>query len=66
MYAEAEPRLAGGYKGMKAKEIPPMVGTHMPEALDRLIELSTATNRPDEAARWRAERAKYPSPGEKK
>jgi hypothetical protein len=28
--------------------------------LDRLVAFYTATNRPDEAARWRAERARYP------
>ncbi len=27
---------------------------------DRLIELSTATDKPDEAAKWRAGRARYP------
>ena len=30
------------------------------EALDRLIELSTATNKPDEVKKRQAERAKYP------
>ena len=29
--------------------------------LDRLIELYTALDKPEEAAKWRAERAKYPS-----
>jgi len=33
----------------------------IPEALDRLIEDYTATIKPDEARKWRAERAKYPS-----
>lgn len=33
----------------------------IPEALRRLIELYTATNRPDEAKKWQAERAKYPA-----
>jgi hypothetical protein len=28
--------------------------------LDRLIEFSTATNKPDETKKWREERAKYP------
>jgi hypothetical protein len=32
----------------------------LPEALDRLIELYSATNKPDEAKKWRAERTKYP------
>jgi hypothetical protein len=39
-------------------------------AVDRLIDLYTATNQPAEAAQWQAERAKYAapatSPGEKK
>jgi serine/threonine-protein kinase len=34
----------------------------LPEALDPLIELYTATNQPDEVKKWRAERAKYPPP----
>jgi serine/threonine-protein kinase len=32
----------------------------IPEALDRLIELYTAPDKPDEVKKWRAERAKYP------
>jgi eukaryotic-like serine/threonine-protein kinase len=61
-YAEAEPLLVKGYEGMKAREktIPPEGSTRIPEALDRLIELYTALNKPDEAKKWRAERAKYP------
>jgi hypothetical protein len=45
---------------MKAREktIPKGGATRIPEALDRLIELYTATNRADEAKKWRAERAK--------
>ncbi len=30
------------------------------EALDRLIALYTATNKPDEVAKWRAEQTKVP------
>jgi serine/threonine protein kinase/Tfp pilus assembly protein PilF len=62
-YADAEPLLLQGYQGMKAREkkIPPQAKDRLPEALDRLIELYTVTNRPDEAKQWRAERAKYPS-----
>ena len=47
---------------MKAREktIPPPGRTRLPEALDRLIELYTATNKPDEAKKWQTERAKYP------
>lgn len=31
----------------------------VPEALDRLIELYTATKQPDEVTKWQAERPKY-------
>ena len=49
-YADAEPLLLTGYEGMKQREktIPPQGQTRLPEALDRLIELYTATNKPDE------------------
>jgi serine/threonine protein kinase len=62
-YAEAEPLLVKGYEGMKTREktIPKTGGGELRilEALDRLIELYTAINKPDEAKKWRAERAKY-------
>ena len=63
-YAEAEPLLVKGYEGMKTREktIPQHGGgeLRLPEALDRLMELYTAINKPDEAKKWQAERAKYP------
>ena len=63
-YAEAEPLLLAGYQGMKAREqtIPKQGGAELriPEAVDRLVALYTAINKPDEAKKWRAERAKYP------
>jgi hypothetical protein len=63
-YAEAEPLLVKGYEGLKAREktIPQdsLGELRIPEALDRLIELYTAINKPDEAKKWQAERAKYP------
>ena len=60
--ADAEPLLLKGYEGIKAREkaIPPSGGTRIPEALDRLVELHTAANKPDEVKKWQAERAKYP------
>jgi serine/threonine protein kinase len=62
-YAEAEPLLVKGYEGLKAREktIPKQGGGELriPEALDQLIELYTALNKPDEAKKWEAERAKY-------
>ena len=53
----------------REKAIPPQASTRIPEALDRLIELFTAINKPLEVAKWRAERAKHdrlaPLPREK-
>ncbi len=62
-YAEAEPLLLAGYEGLKQREktIPPQAATRIPEAVDRLIELASATNKPDEVKKWQAERAKYPA-----
>jgi hypothetical protein len=40
-------------------EVGPQGRTRIPEAIDRLIELYTVTNRPEEAKKWHAERAKY-------
>ena len=62
-FADAEPLLRKGYEGMKQREktIPPQASTRLPEALDRLIELSTATNKPDDVKKWQAERAMYPA-----
>jgi hypothetical protein len=63
-YAEAEPLLLKGYEGLKTREktIPKSGGGELriSEALDRLIELYTAINQPDEAKKWQTERAKYP------
>jgi tetratricopeptide (TPR) repeat protein len=60
-YGDAEPLLVSGYEGMKQREALMSSGDkiRLREAADRLIELSTATNKPDEVAKWRAERAKY-------
>jgi serine/threonine protein kinase/tetratricopeptide (TPR) repeat protein len=65
-YADAEPLLLMGYEGMKAREktIPLQGRTRIPEALDRLIELYTATNKPDEVKKYQELRAKYPTPKE--
>ena len=45
----------------REKTIPAAGKTRIPEALDRLIELYTATNKPDEAKKYQELRAKYPS-----
>ena len=61
-YADAEPLLLQGYEGIKKREttIPPQGNPRLPESMDRLIELYTATNKPAEVKKWRTERAKYP------
>jgi hypothetical protein len=57
-YAEAEPLLLQGYEGMKTREekIPRSGGGELliPQALDRLIELCTKTNKPDELRKRQA------------
>jgi tetratricopeptide (TPR) repeat protein len=60
-YQDAEPLLLKGYEGMKQREqmIPPFSKKILPEAIDRLIELYTVTDRPEEAKKWQAEKAKY-------
>jgi serine/threonine protein kinase len=62
-YTDAEPLLLNGYEGMKAREksIPAQAATRIPEALDRLIELYTATNKPDKVKKYQELRAKYPA-----
>lgn len=61
-YAEAEPLLRAGYDGMKgqADKIPPQAKNRLGEAVDRLIELAEATNKPDDMKMWKDERAKWP------
>ena len=69
-YADAEPMLVKGYVGMKARfdKTPgtdPLRLSILPrlnEALDRLIQLYTETNKPDEVKKWQAEKAKLPAP----
>jgi serine/threonine protein kinase/lipopolysaccharide biosynthesis regulator YciM len=65
-YAAAEPLLLAGYEGMKQREakIPAVSKKNLTEALDRLVELYDAWGKPDQAARWRAEREKLPKPPE--
>jgi tetratricopeptide (TPR) repeat protein len=60
-YAEAEPFLLRGYEVLKAGEgsIPPSSSARIPEAIDRLIELYSATGKTEEVKKWRAERARY-------
>ena len=55
-FAEAEPLLLAGYEGMKQREatMPPEARNRIIESIDRLIELYSAMENPDEAAKWQA------------
>ena len=56
-YAEAEPLLLNGYEGMKSREatVPARGKYYLLEALERLVQLYEATDKPEEAAKWRKE-----------
>jgi tetratricopeptide (TPR) repeat protein len=62
-FAEAEPLLLEGYRDLKANEphVWRLMKPRVPEAAERLEALYTAWGKPAEAAKWRAERAKYPA-----
>ena len=56
--ADAEPLLLSGYDGLKARaeSIPvPIRTTRLTEALQRLIDLYSAWDKPTEVTRWRKE-----------
>jgi hypothetical protein len=65
-YDEAEPLLLSGYDGMnrRATQIPPAAGDRVSEALERLVQLYEALGKKDEAAKRRAELARYRPPVE--
>ena len=71
-FAEAEPLLRAGYEGMARRADKIMVHSRfrLTDALDRLIAFAEATNKPDDAKAWKAERAKWPAnppkPGKEK
>jgi hypothetical protein len=56
-YTDAEPLLIAGYEGMRqrAATIPPQEKPRLTEALEYLIQLYQATNKPEEAAKRRKE-----------
>ncbi len=60
-YAEAEPLLRSGYKGMKQREgqIPPIGKPRLKEVLQRLVQLYEETGRLDQAAEWRRKLAEF-------
>jgi tetratricopeptide (TPR) repeat protein len=64
-YADAERLLLAGYEGMKKQEakLPPQGKAWLTEAVERLVQLYEATDKKDEAAKWRKEReALRPAP----
>ena len=60
-YVDAEPLLLKGYEGMQVREetIPAQGIVRVVESLDRLIELYTAIDKPDEAEKYQDLRAGY-------
>jgi hypothetical protein len=56
-YADAEPQFLAGYEGMKQREktIPEQGKARLTEAIERLVQLYDATDKKDEAAKWRKE-----------
>ncbi len=61
-YAAAEPLLLEGFDGMKRfdADVPADIAKRrLAGTAERLAQLYDATNRPAEAAKWRAERLKY-------
>ena len=56
-YADAEPLLLAGYQGRKRLEakIPLRENPNLAKALEYLIQLYEATDKPEEAARWQKE-----------
>jgi SAM-dependent methyltransferase len=61
-YAEAVPELLAAYRGLTDPAYPlPDHGSSWPsETADSFIRLYIRWGKPDEVAKWRAERAKYP------
>jgi tRNA A-37 threonylcarbamoyl transferase component Bud32 len=56
-YAEAEPLLREGYAGLKRREATMPAGNkvRLSDAVERLVQFYEATDKPDEAAKWRKE-----------
>ncbi len=61
-YADAEPDLLAGYRGLVERQatLPPAIRGKLPELADLLTHLYLRRENPAEAAKWRAERSKYP------
>jgi eukaryotic-like serine/threonine-protein kinase len=59
----AEPLLVAGYEGLRRRtdSIPAASKNRLPAAVDRLLRFYMAADKPDEVAKWKAERTKYPA-----
>jgi tetratricopeptide (TPR) repeat protein len=57
-YTDAEPLLRAGYEGLRKQEakLPPEGKAGLTEAVERLVQLYEATDKRDDAAKWRQER----------
>jgi hypothetical protein len=55
-YAEAEPLLAAGYEGLKAREakIPAYLKFYLDEEAERVVRLYEEWGKPEQAAAWKA------------
>jgi eukaryotic-like serine/threonine-protein kinase len=62
-YAEAEPLLLIGYRGLKQSQArnPPRVDPRLEHAAERLVQLYDAWGKAEEAAKWRKELAAQPA-----
>ncbi|MFI5453933.1 MAG: tetratricopeptide repeat protein [Isosphaerales bacterium] len=62
-YAEAEPLLVQGYKGLEARaaKIPPQFQKRVPEAIERIVQLYEAWGKKDKADEWRKKRPSPPA-----
>jgi tetratricopeptide (TPR) repeat protein len=52
-FAEAEPLLVSGYKGLVERRSAIPKGVSLPQAGERIVQLYTAWGKPDQAAEWR-------------
>jgi eukaryotic-like serine/threonine-protein kinase len=60
-WEESESHLTTSYWWMYDRRANPAAPFYIPNVADYLIELYSRWGKPDEAAKWRAERAKYPT-----
>jgi hypothetical protein len=56
-FEDAQPLLIEGYEGLKESRSkqPSVVGPHLTRAAERLVDLYTSWDKPDEAEKWRSQ-----------